>query len=220
MNIYNTYSGQAASRLKHEKRNYDKITHNRLFICIFPPENYYSFFREVLQKLSKEKRNIKNIPIDMMHLTIKFIGMNVSTESKNVIIQKLNNLHGSVSSPKIEITNIQLGFDNQTNPSVIIAKVKKTSSLLEFSNKVHKVIKEIKLDDTIKWKTRYSNEFHISIARTKQNLSYSEKKRIINLIDNMTYTIPNGFLAKEFCLVTSYTQKNTLKYYIESKFSI
>lgn len=63
-----------------------KNTH-RIFLGIFPQKEHISFFRDILRNLDEEKRNLKHIPLDMVHLTLYFIGANVSESSLQKIIK-------------------------------------------------------------------------------------------------------------------------------------
>lgn len=207
---------------KNNKKNLStQDVDSRLFFSIFPPNEYISFFKDVLKEYTKEKRNIDTIPLDKIHINIKFLGANVTQQSRLVIVDRIRQLVNTFTIPEIAIKKIQFGFDHQSNPSIIVAELFNTKTLLKFSNELHELIKKLGLRDTVRWKDKYFNKFHISIAKIKPKLSISEKKRILQITKNINIKIPNPFLPNNFYLVRSEANpnRNIQKYFIENIFS-
>jgi len=176
----------------------------RLFLAIYPPKEYIQYFAQVYKVFDKQKRNLKPTPYDQIHLTLKFIGANVSEESKDLILELLERYQGQYTSPTIAVEKIQFGFDRQRDPRHLIAAIKENDGLLELSNEVHNVIKSLKLRDTIRWKDKYSNDFHITIARMKGTATKSTGKQIQKLVPlSEKIQIPEPFIPETFELMES-----------------
>ena len=61
----------------------------RLFIALYPTKEYLDYFRDVMRAFAKEKRNLKPIDIEQVHLTLRFVGAKVSGASKNAIANEI-----------------------------------------------------------------------------------------------------------------------------------
>ena len=150
----------------------------RLFLAIFPPKEYIKYFAEVYRKFDKQKRNLKPTPYDQVHLTLKFIGANVSEPSRDKLIEIFERFNGQYTKPEIKIESIKFGFDRQRDPRYLIANIEENQSLIDLSNEIHGLIKSLKLKDTVRWKEKYTNDFHITLARMKNTATKSSGKEI------------------------------------------
>lgn len=176
----------------------------RLFLAIFPPKEYTRYFAEVYRKFDKQKRNLKPTPYDQVHLTLKFIGANVSEYSRDEIINIFKKFEGQYSKPLIKIDNIQFGFERQRDPRYLIANIAENDGLQNLSDEVHKLIKSLKLRDTIRWKSKFSNDFHITLARLKPSSTKSTGRIITKLVeDTKPIPLPEPFIPESFELMES-----------------
>lgn len=198
-----------------------KIKTHRLFLAIFLPQDYISFFRDVLRQFDKQKRNILAIPIDRLHLNIKFVGANVSDTSMEKIISALKKHESKFTKPEIKIRKIQFGFPHQRDPRVLIADVENKQSLVDISNEVHNIIKSLGLRDTIRWKEKNSDDFHISIARLKDNLSRSVGRNVTEIAKNIKIdNLPPSFFPDSFDILISEVKNSGPKYINQTKIKI
>jgi 2'-5' RNA ligase len=176
----------------------------RLFIAIFPPKEYTRYFADVYKKFDKQKRNLKPINMEQLHITLKFIGANVSEGSKDLILETLQSFEGQFSKPSISIKKIQFGFDRQTDPKHLLADIEASKDLVQLSDEVHGVVKALKKRDTIRWKDKHFNDFHITIARMKQTATKSTGRQIKNLVPlAQAIPIPEPFIPEYMELMES-----------------
>lgn len=175
----------------------------RLFIGIFPPDEYIAYFRDVFRALDKQKRNLKQTPVDQIHLTLKFIGSEVRVESKDMLFKALLEAEGSFPKPFIQINKIQFGFDYQKDPQHILADVENNADLVALAENVHGKVRALRLEDTIRWKVKHANDFHITLGRLKPNSSRSEGRAVKQLVDGLKLDPPAPFQADYMDLVQS-----------------
>lgn len=176
----------------------------RLFLAIYPPKEVLDYIRMVTRELDKEKRNLRYIPIDQIHLTAKFFGARVSVSSKQKIAKEFLRHAGSFPKPVIEISGVQLGFHRQQKPRVVLLNVENDSGLDEFVDFAHRTTRALKLRDTIKWKQKDLHDHHISVARLKDAaINNSSIRRAKQLVKSIDITPPEPFEATEAYLVKS-----------------
>lgn len=181
----------------------------RLFLAIYPPKEYTKYFGEVYKKLDKQKRNLQPTPYDQVHLTLRFIGANVSEPSKNKILELLMRFEGQYSKPTIGVENIQFGFERQRDPRHLIANIAEDQGLSDLNNEVFQLIKSLRLKDTIRWKDKHSNDFHITLARMKPTATKSSGKIIRKLVeDTKNVEIPASFTPETYDLVESVVKQD------------
>lgn len=175
----------------------------RLFLAIYPPPSYIRYFADVYKHFDKEKRNLKPIPADHAHVTLKFIGPNVSVQHVDEIIELFKRFEGQYPKPNIEIEKIRFGFPRQTDPRYLIATIKQNDVLDELSKDAYLLIRSLKFKDTIRWRTRYTDDFHISIARLKPNATRSSGKEVLKIVNDLDVPLPEPFPAQSFVFVES-----------------
>lgn len=175
----------------------------RLFLAIFPPKEHLDYFRDTLRHYNKQKRNLIPVPPEQTHLTLRFIGTKVFGESKDLIVTNLKKIESELTAPEIKIEEIRYGFKKQTFPRILMANIEETDSLVNLNNSVHEVIRNLKRKDTIYWREKYSNDFHITIARLKNSATKSTAKEIKSLTLGFKLIPPKSFIASEMYLMQS-----------------
>jgi 2'-5' RNA ligase len=155
----------------------------RVFIGVFPPKEVLDKLRDSLRFFAKQKRNLKPIAIDQMHITLKYIGAKVAPESVDTIASELKRLQGNFGKFKAIPTKLQYGFKYDKFPKVLMVDIENTTDLLSTADRFHYAIKELGLYDTIRVKGKFSNDFHVTLARLKDNATRSSAK-IISQITN------------------------------------
>lgn len=175
----------------------------RLFLGIFPPDEYISYFREVTRALQKEKRNMKYTPLDQIHLTVKFIGSEVSYSSKDILLEDLTRYSGNFIKPEIKVDSIQFGFPYQHDPQHLLVMIEENQSLKDLYNSVHNRLKELRLMDTIRWKGKNSDNFHFTVGKVKPKKSRGLGKEIKDIVNNIRLDPPQPFIAEYMDLVES-----------------
>ncbi len=190
-------------RFKKKRQPVQKPNTMRLFLAIFPPDSYKDYFRNVLRELDKQKRNLRPTPVDQLHIDVKFIGPEVSYQSKDELLVKLQSMAGKFPRPEIKIKPVQFGFPYQKDPIHLIAEVEENKELTEISDMVHSLLKEMSLLDTIRWKVKHSDSFHITIGRTRPNASRSLGRDIHESIDKINLPLPEPFQVEFMDLMES-----------------
>ncbi len=184
----------------------------RLFIGLFPPQSFLRFVTETMREFDKEKRNLNNIPLEQIHLTLKFIGSEVSLETYDEIYDLLKRFEGQYTKPEISVNKVRLGFPGQIDPRHLILDIESTDTLLELSNSLHKLIKHLGLRDTIRWKDKQFNEFHVSISKLKDSASSTKGKDIKRICETLKTPIPESFYPEEMLLMESVLINGVPKY--------
>ncbi len=175
----------------------------RLFIGIFPPKETLDVLRDYLRLYSGHKRNLRPSPVDQMHITLKYIGSNVSEDSYELIRKQIFSTQKATGPVEININALQFGFKYDTFPRVLMANVEATDSLIDASDHFHELIKDLKLKDTIRVKGRFSKTFHVTLARLKENASKSTGKSIKKYTSELNDYETSSFIANEAYLVES-----------------
>ena len=185
----------------------------RLFVAVFPPDEYLAFFRDTLRKFDKEKRNLRNIPVDQIHMTLKFIGSQVSEYSKDQITESLQKFSGNYPKPVIKIDGVQFGYPQQVDPRIILASVTNNDDLDDLAEVVHQRIRDLRLFDTIRWKEKGKRQFHISLSRLKDSASESHGRSVLEIVRNLgEIEFPEEFTAEYIDLVQSVIAPGSVTY--------
>lgn len=175
----------------------------RLFIGIYPNQEFLAYFRDVTRELDKQKRNLRFISLEQLHLTLRFIGPNVSLGSKIEIANALLKQAGQYPKPVINLTGLRLGVPGQHDPRVVIADVEENQDLDSLVNMMHRAIRQVGKKDTILWKTKVDHNYHISLARMKDSATRSTGREVKDIIREIDIPIPPAFQATEAYLVQS-----------------
>jgi 2'-5' RNA ligase len=162
----------------------------RLFLAIYPTKQFLDYFRDVKRGLDKEKRNLRYVDPERLHVTLKFIGSDVTSATKNLISVELQRHAGSYPKPEIAIDDVALGFAYQDDPRVVMANIKANDELDELVGSLHRYIRELKRRDTIRWKERNDASYHVSLARLKPAATRSSGRSVDTLIENLRVELP------------------------------
>jgi 2'-5' RNA ligase len=180
----------------------------RLFLAIYPPASYIRYFADVYKHFDKEKRNLKLIPVDHIHVTMRFVGPRVSEGHVNDIISLFKQFEGQYPKPEIGIGRIQFGFARQEDPRHLLATINDNDELSELYKTIHLLLRSLKFKDTIRWKTRFYSDFHITIARLKGGATRSTGKNIREINKSLDLLPPPPFIADEMYFVESIMKAN------------
>jgi 2'-5' RNA ligase len=175
----------------------------RLFVALFPPKDYQDYFRDVLREFPKVKRNLKLMNIEQVHLTLKFIGPFVEERSKNLIIDGLKSVEGDLKSPEITLEKVRFGFPKESYPTILMSKVKSSEGLVDLTDDVHNIIKDLRLIDTLRWKNKHDDDFHFTLARLKKSATKSDGKKVNEIASQINLELPKSYFPTEMFLVES-----------------
>jgi 2'-5' RNA ligase len=175
----------------------------RLFIGIYPDANLLRYCRDVYRHFDEEKRNLKEIPLEQIHLTVRFVGARVSDNSKNELLAALREVHDLLPRPTIKLKRLQFGFSRQHDPRVLFADVEPTPELIELQDKINFVIKKLDFQDTVTFKSHKEKTFHISIARLKPAATRSTGRKVRELLSTLNLPFPEPFVADRIDAIQS-----------------
>jgi len=193
-------------RFKKKRQPFQKPGTFRLFIAIFPPDEYREYFRNVLRQLDKQKRNLKPASLDQLHITVKFIGPEVTAASKDALIQRLTSLQGQFPKPVIKIKPVQFGFPDQLDPVHILSEIEDSTEILYIANMIHTLLKEMGLQDTVRWKVKHADSFHITMARIKPHAPKSLIRDVAEAIKQIDLPAPKEFVPEYLEVMESQTK--------------
>jgi 2'-5' RNA ligase len=137
-----------------------------------------------------------------MHLTVKFLGDNVSEFSYEYILNKLKEKRSQLKKVKIESGRVRFGFPHQNRPNILFLDILRNEELDRLISLVHETIKEIGLEDTIKIKDRKKFTHHITLGRTKQTPPKSLVKKTKKILEEIRVEKVE-FVANEIYFVQS-----------------
>jgi len=127
----------------------------RLFIAIPIPEDV----REKLINLQQPVEGVRWVPVEQLHLTLKFVGQLDDQQKKSLI----KNLRGVRFEPfEIGIKDVEF-FPEEGTPKVFWAGVTHDGSLIELQKRVENVAIEAGTE-----KDRFSYKPHVTLARIKK----------------------------------------------------
>lgn len=195
----------------------NEITH-RLFLGIYPPSEIRDYFRDTRRKLKKHSRNFNFVPVSQIHMTIQFLGGNVSRESLEQIVETLDANANNYSSAPITIGKLKFGFPAQRNPSVLFWPVENNDALRKLTREIHEDIQELMLEDIKRQKDYAKIMLHFTLGRTKRGVSRSYANELRSQLNSMPQD-EFGFKPDQFSLIESkftgkfpeYTTLNSFK---------
>ncbi len=180
----------------------------RLFLAIFPPKDYLDYFRDTLRHLNKEKRNINPMPIDQIHVTVKYFGSMVSENTKDTIIDEFRLHEGNFGKALIDIKKIQLGFPRQSDPRILLADLRNTESLNKITDFSLGILKRLKFRDTINWKMKHTNDYHFTVAKIKPSVSKGAGKEIKHALEKLSEPKLEPITISEMYFMESIIQRD------------
>ncbi|MFQ5492806.1 MAG: RNA 2',3'-cyclic phosphodiesterase [Candidatus Dojkabacteria bacterium] len=195
-------------------------SHHRVFLAFRFPKNVRDFLRDNIRHLSKRDRKLRFVNIDQLHLTLQFLGDNVSTESLVAVSEVLKRLASTLASPEIKITNSSFGFPGQTVPRVVFWDVEHTKSLVDFTKTVHDSVRDLDLPDVKRQKDHSKLIHHITIARVKNSISRGEARRLRTIIGDFNQALPEPFKPKSLDIIESSLTKKGSSYKLYESFPL
>jgi 2'-5' RNA ligase len=183
----------------------------RLFIAIYPPQEIKEKIRDAIRKFDKEKRNIKFLSMDQLHLTVKFLGNEVSEESLLSITEELRKHISEFKKPTIKLTKLSFGFSRQIRPKTLLFFTAPDKTLDKLTSKVHELVKDLKLQDTVNKKERRRLVHHITVGRARDSVNKAFKKKMEKVLSSFDPgTI--SFQPDSFSIIQSTLTKNGAVY--------
>jgi len=147
----------------------------RVFIATFPQTEVVHAIKTFRGELRKIKKHIDFLPTPDIHLTLRFLGPDVSQETIEDLTPKLQNIAGHTKPFEVRIGDIQFGFANDTKPRTLIALLEDNEYLSQLRSNIESQIDRRIHTDTYPSKTRVP---HLTLGRIHGNI-HSKKIREI-----------------------------------------
>lgn len=203
-------------RLEKRKRDFRRDPSvERLFVAIQPRLELRRELAKNLPIFAKEMRNFKFIQQEQLHLTLKFLGSEVSQDSKKQIIELLQRIAPQMHSPIVKIKDLQYGFPKQMIPSLLYYNIEANKSMQKLTSIIHAQLMDLELSDIKREKDYKKIIYHMTIARAKHNANRAYGRKIRQIIKEKAQPID-----KEFTTDTMYLLKSVLHKGSEPRYEI
>lgn len=174
----------------------------RLFISIYPPKEIKERVRDIARNFHKNKRQMRFVPMDQLHITLKFLGDDVSEESLNQIIDTFEGHKSEFKKTEISLDELVFGFERQIRPKVLLLQAEQSEALDKLTQTMHNLIKNLSISDIAGKKDRSKLIHHMTIARARPNVNRRFKKEVTNITKNLELD-ELTFTAKQISIIES-----------------
>lgn len=157
----------------------------RIFVGIYPEETLRNQFRSVKQSFNKYKRNFKFIANDQIHMTVKFLGNNVSFDTYDQYVKQLKIDLEQLKSFEYKLAKTSFGFIGQAKPNIILTQVAPSPELIELTRVCTNASKKLRLNDIVAKKEQNKLIHHFTLARLKSNTSKRFAEEINDFITEL-----------------------------------
>ncbi|MBN1331280.1 RNA 2',3'-cyclic phosphodiesterase [Candidatus Dojkabacteria bacterium] len=183
----------------------------RLFLGFKVSQEIRNLARDVKRELKVQEYKLRFSDLEQLHLTVKFLGNNVSSQSFERLEEVLPAVFRQYSPFKLKVSGVQFGFSKQSKPKILYLKIDDTSEVLEIKAKVNEEIKKLAFRDVITRADRKTFTSHITIARVEKDISKSYVKEVGEILENFE-TPPLEFEISEAHIIKSVLEKNGPRY--------
>lgn len=166
-----------------ERKPKKKIKHgHRLFIGIIASKELRDQARDVQRVLASYSYKLRFVNLEQVHLTLKFLGNNVSTQNADLVIETLFRNAVNFSRFSLQTDNVQFGFPTQNKANTLFISIENSPELMEIAQSIQNVTKSLRLDDVIRRKDPVKFMGHFTVARVKKDISRSQIREIRSIL--------------------------------------
>ncbi len=183
-------------KFKPKKKEY------RLFISFDLPDEVKRQLNNNTRIFLHEARNFRFVTLEQMHLTVKFLGRNVSDHSIKKIVEVLKEIALKTYPITLAIKELRFGFPHQTIPQILFYNVDGTPELNAFYKEVGIRIKRLDLPDVIPTAYMKKDVYHITLGRLKHQQNRSFGRQVKTIIKGFELE-PVEFTVNEFTIIKS-----------------
>ena len=184
------------TKFKPKKKEY------RLFIAFEIPEEVKRQLNSNTKIFLHEARNIRFVSMEQMHLTIKFLGRNVSDYSINKIVDVLKEIAGKTYPITLSVKELRFGFPHQTIPQILFYNIESTPELNALYKEIGIKIKRLDLGDVIPTAYMKKDIYHVTLGRLKHQQNRSFGRQIRSIVKESPID-PIDFTVSEFSIIKS-----------------
>lgn len=192
-------------------RKYKPKFNERIFLGIKLPLETRREINSILKNFIREGRNFSFIEPEQLHLTLKFLGGNISQNSKALITEAIRPIFASTKQISIKIDELLFGFPKQSIPKVLYFNVNENEELTNLVSLINRRIRKLHLNDVFNIIEGKKSIFHLTVGRIKHSSNRHYKIKIINLIKEIGLK-PFEFTANEVFLIKSVRKGNEPNY--------
>jgi len=183
-------------------RRFKPKFNERLFLAIKLPLEIRREINSILSNFSKEARNFAFVEQEQLHLTLKFLGGDISQQSQKLIIDAIKPIFAETPKIKITVDSLMFGFPKQAIPKVLYFNVNKNDELTRLASLINYRVKKLDLDDVAFFIEGKKLIFHLAVGRIKHSSNRHYKIKIVNLIKGLDFK-PFEFEADKVFMVKS-----------------
>jgi 2'-5' RNA ligase len=179
----------------------------RLFLAIFPPKEIAESFAKILENLRSYNKYLRFVKHEHMHISLRFLGSDVSEESLKKIQKVLKSI--KFSSFNLKIKEVRFGFPGQRWPRILYVSVARNEALDKLASKLNADIDALDRED-IYLRDFRQPIYHFTLSRVKKKLNKKVVFDIRRKIESVE--LWEGFRVGEICLVKSELKREGPKY--------
>jgi 2'-5' RNA ligase len=188
----------------------------RLFLGISPPKEIINSFKNIQLSLNQFKKYLRFVKSDHIHVTLRYLGNEISKETYELISSRLEKIAKSHRGFNIQIKEVNYGFPGRYWPRILYVGCKQSEGLLRLYNSIHSSLNSLQCDEIFYDQRKDNPSFHITLARTKSKLTKDVVRNIRNSIKKSE--LYEGFQVKSFSLIESTLQTDGPVYKVLDKF--
>ncbi len=187
-----------------------KKTGKRIFIGIIPPSEIQSQARDIQRSLKKFSYKLNFVNLEQIHLTLKFLGDNVSPDTIDLIYDTLQKYTDNIPPFYLNTSSIKFGFARQKKASVVYLKIEQNENLSDLVTLIQKITKNLRLNDISNKKERVEFTSHITIARVRKDISNSQIKQIRQTLSDFPFQSQKFMVEKIDIIESKLTKKGPI----------
>ena len=191
----------------------------RAFLGIFPPKEIAAVFRDYRQQLRKQKQNIAFVPAPDIHLSLKFLGPDVSEKSIADITEICRNIVGRYKPFEIELSDVRFGFGHASKPRILFASIVENKIVNELAGEIESAIPRLKFPDTYPPRGKFVP--HFTLGRIRGNIHQKKIQEILDAVKQKPFEGKGmKFVVDTIRLVNSIKVKDGQRYEVVEEFRL
>lgn len=191
----------------------------RTFLGIFPTEEITAIFRNYKQQLRKQKQNLKFVPAPDIHITLKFLGPDVSRETMNDLLPVFRNLFKKYEQFEIILSKVQFGFEHDAKPRILLVKIKENEEINELVRQIENLTPRKKYSDLYPPRGRFVP--HFTLGRIRGNIHRKKINEIREAVGASNFEgAGKRMLVKNIRLINSVQGKEGMVYHTLEEFDL
>jgi len=190
----------------------------RLFIAYFPSKEIIREFKEIQKSLKQFTSHLKFTKSAIVHITLRFLGNDVSGKSYEMILPGLKDIISNSNSFNVRFGETRLGFPGRRNPRILFISTLRNEGFDKLLSRINTHVDSFQLPDIVDYKLRNESHFHFTLARTRRRLKVDTIQGIHRRLEEAN--LPDGFRVKKISIVESELKREGPEYSIVEEISL